>query len=66
MNDEQKQEIITASRGTLENEQYRAELDLKLAEAGSDESLTVEPRERLEVVNRKLAILDDEQKKAGG
>lgn len=61
MQDEQKLEIIAASRGTLEVEQYRAELDLKLAQKGSDPALAEEPQKRLDEVNAKLKLLDAEE-----
>lgn len=59
--DSQKQELIQARRNTLETEQYAAELDLKLAKKGSDDRLAEEPQARLDEINEKLKLLDDEE-----
>ena len=66
MDDEQKLAIIAASRGTLENEQYAAKLDLELAERGDDPALEDEPRKRLKEVNSKLELLDEREAEVDG
>lgn len=60
MEDAQKLEIIESRRGTLENEQYAAELDLKLAKKSDNDSVVEEPQKRLDEINAKLKVLDEE------
>jgi hypothetical protein len=61
---EEKLAKIKARRGTLEHEQYAAELDLKVAEAGdnpTEESLAPH-RARVEAVERQFEVLAAEEK----
>jgi hypothetical protein len=61
MEDAAKLEIIESHRPALESEKYRAELDLKLAEKSADaETLAEEPKRRLQEVEDKLKLLDEE------
>lgn len=61
MTKEQKLDLIHAKRSPLENEQFAAELDLKLANEDGAEELIAEPKERLEKINAKLKLLDNEE-----
>lgn len=62
MEKDRKLDIIEANRPSVEDELYRAELDLRLA--GDNEALKEGPSAAVEEAKRKLKVLDDEVKKA--
>ncbi|MGH2939476.1 MAG: hypothetical protein ACRDPE_15315 [Solirubrobacterales bacterium] len=53
---------VEATRGRLEHELYNAELDLKVAKAGSNEVLEKGPEDRVSEIQAQLKVLDDEAK----
>lgn len=61
LTDDDKRAEIEAKRGTLEHEQYAAELDVATAEAAGVEALVEEPTARLGRVNAQLAVLDEKE-----
>jgi hypothetical protein len=60
---DEKRAMIQAKRGSLETEQYSAELDLKTAKAGDNEDLVKGPQERLDGINKQLEVLEKEEAK---
>jgi hypothetical protein len=58
---EEKKAAIAARRSPLDHELYSAELDLKVAEADGEEGLVNDAKARVEKIQTKIKVLDDEE-----